>query len=425
MNTIAQLRDNTGNLKQEPQEILQVARDFYQDLYSPDPPQPSRRYSRVKIFSKIPKVPLEMLQDLESGITEEEVREAIKRSGRNRSPGPDGIPSEFYNTFIELTAPLLTSVYRECFHRKGLPPSLNEALMTLIYKKGDEAEIKNYRPISLLNVDLKILTKVLSNRLSQVLPVIIHRNQKQVKGRNILDNARLMFDLIYYLSNTRSKAAILFLDQEKAFDRLNWDFLKGMLRAFGFGENFRRWIDIIYNQPTIRIKINNWISEKVEIQRGVRQGDPLSPLLYTLCIEGLACLIRDNQLLTGVPIASATNLRLKILLYADDAAIFLPNLDQMEALRETLEIFEAASDARINWSKSEALLFGIKKPPDGFWKGKWLEPKEITRYLGVPLSRSLNLEDLWSTSLKDILSTTDRWTRHHLTLMGRRTVLQH
>ena len=275
---IQALRDKEGELKRDPQDILQIASDFYKNLYSSQTNTWVVQEAQKSILKAVSgQIEQNSKTELDSPISEEEILEAIKRSGKNRSPGPDGLTSEFYNSFPTLLAPLLKDLYQEIFEKKSLTPSQKEALVTMIYKKGDEAEISNYRPISLLNLDLKILSKILSNRLRQVLPEIISQDQKQVRGRTIQENTQFMVDIIYYLQNTRNKGAILLFDQEKAFDRIEWNFMLKMLKEFGFGENFLRWIQILYKEPTLKLKINNWIGADVKIGRGVRQGDPLSP----------------------------------------------------------------------------------------------------------------------------------------------------
>ena len=420
---IQALRDKKGELKRDSQDILQIASGFYKTLYSSQLETWVVQEAQKSICRSVnTRIDEECQFELDLPISEEEILEAIQRSGKNRSPGPDGLTSEFYNSFKTLLAPLLKGLFDQIFEEKSLTPSQREALVTLIYKKGDESEIANYRPISLLNLDLKILSKVLSNRLRQVLPMIINQDQKQVKGRTIQENTRFMIDLIFYLQNTRNKGAILLFDQEKAFDRIEWNFMINMLKEFGFGENFLRWIQILYKDPTLKIKINNWIGDEVKVERGVRQGDPLSPLLYTICIEGLACKIRECPELTGISLPGEGMQRIKILLYADDTSVFLPDLGQLEPLKRIFKIYELASGAKMNWSKCEGMLFHIKEPPGNAWQGRWLQDKEVTKYLGIPISKSQSLENLWASVIKNLQDSVNRWPAH-LNLLARRTVV--
>ena len=416
-NMILALTDEHGERKEEIQDILQIASNFYSELYGETEPDP---VAIGEVLQSIPRRVEKTDRDLlEKDIDLDEVIEAINRSGKNRSPGPDGLTSDFYVHHQTTIAPILTRLFNEIQERESLSKTQAESILSLIYKKGDEAEIRNYRPISLLNVDQKILTKILANRLNQALPKLIHSDQKQVKGRWMQENSRLMLDVIYHLNISHGKGGIVFLDQEKAFDRLDWTFMKETLKTFGFGPNFIRWIDILYSNPSMRIKINNFLSDPIKIRRGVRQGDPLSPLLYVICIEGLACMIRRSKGIHGIQIPDGKTL--KTLLYADDMTIFFTTNDEILELRSILDTYQKASNSKLNWGKCEGLLFRIKKPPDWLWEGKWLGRGDVFRYLGTPISADLNLNKLWSQAIQDLGST--NWNKHYLTLIGRKVVI--
>ena len=173
----------------------------------------------------------------------------------------------------------------------------------MIYKKTGEAYLlTNFRPISLINSDIKIITKVLTERLLYVLPTIIHSTQTAVYGRKIDQNIHLVRDLIEMANRDDDTAAFIFLDQEKAFDRVNHDFLFKTMKAFGIGENFINWVRNIYSNAASIININGFFSERIPLQRGVRQGCPLSALLYVLVIEVLAIQLRLNPNIVGFKI---------------------------------------------------------------------------------------------------------------------------
>jgi hypothetical protein len=172
----------------------------------------------------------------------------------------------------------------------------------ILFKKTDRLDLKYYRPISLLNVDLKLITKTLANRLSKVLPNIVNHNQKCIPGRNISDNIHTMIDVIKYANEKKLNAAILLLDQEKAFDRVNHDFLFKTLKHFGFGTNFISWIKILFKNIFSKIKINGFQTEPIRVERVVRQDCPLSALLFVLVGEVLGNLIREDSRIKGVKI---------------------------------------------------------------------------------------------------------------------------
>ena len=149
-------------------------------------------------------------------------------------------------------------------------------VIRLIFKKEDKSDLKFYQPISLLNVDVNIITKTLALDLGGVLPSIISNDQTCIPGRNIASNLHTLNDIVKYANSKNIEAAILFLDQEKGFDRVDHQFLIKTLKHLNFGDYFISWIEIILNDITSCVKINGFLTDKIEITRGVCQGDPLS-----------------------------------------------------------------------------------------------------------------------------------------------------
>ena len=166
----------------------------------------------------------------------------------------------------------------------------------MIYKgKGSREEIKNWRTISLLNTDYKIISKILAGRVKQCLDDIINANQTSgPKGRNIQNNILNIKTIIEYMEIVGNNSAMVLIDQEKAFDRLEQNYLYKTLEKFGFGEKFIKWTKILYNNINSVVQVNGAITKKFEITRSVRQGCPLSMLLYVIAIEILSCRIKKK-----------------------------------------------------------------------------------------------------------------------------------
>ena len=135
-----------------------------------------------------------------------------------------------------------------------------------------------------MNVDVKILTKLLSMRLNLVLPSIIHETQTAVYGRHINSTVHLVRDIIDLVNKNDDQAALILLDQEKAFDRVEHDFLYKTMSAFGFGDGFISWIKILYSNASTRVKVNGHYTDAIPLTRGLRQGCPLSPSLYVIIV---------------------------------------------------------------------------------------------------------------------------------------------
>lgn len=227
---------------------------------------------------------------LEESITLEEVGIAIQSLQSSKAPGPDGYTPEFYKKFLADIAPLFLDVFNESFERGLLPATFYQASISLLHKKDkDPLDPASYRPVSLLNVDNKILAKIMAIRLENILPKIIHEDQTGfIKNRQMVHNIRRLFDIIYS-SHSRSYSEILIsLDAEKAFDRVEWDYLFSALSRFGFGSTFISWIRLLYASPMSSVQTNKLRSDYFMLERSTRQGCPLSPMLFALAIEPLA-----------------------------------------------------------------------------------------------------------------------------------------
>ena len=159
----------------------------------------------------------------------------------------------------------------------------------------DRLDRKNWRPITLLNVDYKLCARTLAGRLLRVIHNAVEKDQTcGAPGRYIGENVSLLRDLVDYTSETDTPAAILSLDQEKAFDRVDWNFMFNTLSRIGFGPSFIRWVRLLYTDFRSCVLLNSYSTPVFYHSRGVRQGCPLSPLLYVLTIEVLAANLRSH-----------------------------------------------------------------------------------------------------------------------------------
>ena len=195
--------------------------------------------------------------------------------------------------------------------------SQKQAIITLLDKKGrDRTYLENWRPISLINVDAKIASKAIANRMKKVLPGIIHHDQSGfIKNRFIGETARSIIDIMQHMDSQKMPGLLLFIDFEKAFDSVEWDYLTASLKAFNFGPEFIKWVKTFYKNVSSCILNNGFFSESFLLERGVRQGDPLSPYLFVAAVEILAIAIRSDSNIRGVKVGDEET---KILAYADD-----------------------------------------------------------------------------------------------------------
>ncbi len=265
--------------------------------------------------------------DCDNPISEKELENVIKNLKTGKSPGSDGLTTEFYKKYWKDIKPLYINMINETYLEGELPYTLRKAILALLFKKGDDTLLKNYRPISLTNYDYKILCFVLANRLQGVLDDIIHNNQSgYIKGRYIGANARLLADYFEHCENFKVPGVLLLLDFEKAFDSLEWDFMVKTLEKFNFGEGFIKWVKILYTNPVILIKNNGWLSREINLSRGVRQGCPLSALLFVLAVEVMAIQLRKND---DIKAFDCNGTEIKESMYADDTSLLLADIDSI------------------------------------------------------------------------------------------------
>ena len=351
----------------------------------------------------------------EGEITLEECTAALNSFATNKSPGVDGLSYEFYRAFWTLLGPDLISVLNASFNVGKLSLSQRTGIITLLYKKGDKLDPKHWRPITLLCTDYKILAKVLTGRLAKVLHNVVSPCQTcGIPGRFSGEVVRVVQDCIDFANSSNLGGALLSLDQEKAFDRVDWAFLQQVLTSMNFGPSFRSWVRLLYNSLYSRILINGALGGPFSISRGVRQGCPLSPLLYVLAAEPISRAIQDSPDIDGFPLPSGD--RLKILQYADDTTCFVMSNNSLLSLTQLFQRYTKASGAKLNIDKTEGLLFGPwTARTDLPINLKWSTQSLII--LGCRVGNSISPD--WDTLLSQFRKKTTSWSGRSLSLQGR------
>lgn len=354
--TIRALQDSTGHVLTSLKDIQKETHNFYSNLFQSEPIDHDIAHD---FLSSLPKLPDHISKSLENPITKDECLTALKKMKNNKSPGADGLTKEFYLKVFSVIGEQFIQVLNHIFKTELLGPSQRHGLITLICKDPHNAEsLKYWRPISLLNVDYKIISKVLSMRLGSVLADIIHFDQTcAVPNRSILDNAHLVRNITDYAAQKQIDLALVSLDQSKAFDRVSFNFLFLTLKKFGFGPNFIKWIKILYTDINSSIIVNGHFTDPVTLQRGVRQGCSLSPLLYVCFIESFAIAIRNNSLIKGLPLPGNST-EIKVSQYADDTTCIVRNSQSIVEVYKISNLFSKASGAKLNNDKSKGLVMG-------------------------------------------------------------------
>lgn len=404
-------------------QLLSTVREFYGELYKQETTSPTAiRHILSNINTTLNE---DDRQSCEGPLSLEELTASMRQLKTGKAPGLDGIPVEFYSSFWNCLMEDFAQMASEVRTSESLTPSQRTGVIRLLYKRGDRENLANWRPISLLNTDYKIMSRALANRLKDILPGIIHPNQTCcILKRTISDNCATVRDILQHCQTTKTPAAIISLDQEKAFDRVDWQYLYTVLERFGFGPSFIGWIKILYNDIGSNVIVNNWLTARIPIGRGVRQGCPLSPMLYVLTLEPLAAAIRANASIEGIYIPE-TQHSIKMSIYADDTTCFVSNTEGFTALDEELQLYGSASGARLNRTKSKGLWLGS-------WQTRQDTPLHIDwalqsiKILGLTFTRTYfnTVFTNWRDILQKLKAVLAVWKKRDMSLYGRASVLK-
>ncbi|KAL9986830.1 hypothetical protein ACROYT_G001034 [Oculina patagonica] len=423
---IREVKLENGDKTTQPKQIEKELEKFYSNMYTSKNNLNSEPLGENKSFEsfvegiEIPQLNAEERDSLEYDFTFEELKEALGSFSDNKTPGEDGFTKEFYESFYDLIWRDLLNSYNAAFQSGSLFISQRRGIITLIPKAdGDLSELSNWRPISLLNIDYKILTKALAKRIEQYLPKLINSDQTGfVKGRYIGQNIRLLSDVMEYLNANKTSGLLLFIDFEKAFDSLEWDFIVKALNVFNFGPNVKRWISIFYNGVQSAVINGGFLTNYFNISRGVRQGCPLSPLLFILAAELLAAKIRQEPSCRGVSLPD--DQEVKISQFADDTTIITKNVESLKPYLQILDCFGIISGLKLNKKKTKAMWIGSMK--DSNLKVlDFKTTKEPIKVLGIHLSYNKNkcTEENFYVKINKMKTKLNLWLSRDLTIYGK------
>ena len=412
------LSDKNGKICNTTQEMIKIAEEYFTILYTPAKVDINKQEKILKNIDK--KINDNHRAYLDAPTSEEELGGSVRQLKDGTSPGEDGITPEFYKKYWYLLKHHYIK-YINTARYATFPLHRNTSITTLIFKqKGDIFHLMNHRPISLLNVDIKILTKTLANRLKTVLPTIIHHSQTGIPGRKIDHTIHLLRDLIDLVENEDSEGACIFLDQRGAFDHVDHPFLYETMQAFGIGNEFINWIKVIYCNALTRIKINGHLTSPIPLRRGARQGCPLSALLYVFVAEVLALQLRKNPNIVGFRVGGEKIISLH---YADDTTITITQNRCFKEVIKDIDLYESATGARVNYSKSK-----------GLWLGKWKNRKDNpmniqwtnknVKNLGVYFGTENPAKQTFQEIIPKIKKSMDFWKQFRLSPLAKARVIE-
>lgn len=331
---------------------------------------------------------------LTASLTFEEFSEAVKGMHPDKTSGPDGLNPAFFQHFWALIGKDVFQCCQKWLQDCKFPATVNDTTLVLIPKKEHVEEVKDLRHIALCNVLYKIVAKVLANRLQRILPVLISEEQSAfVPGRNIADNVLVAFELLHHMkrkSASQEGEVALKLDISKAYDRVNWKYLYDRMTVMGFSQKWINWMRLCVSTVSYSISFQGSKVGPIIPKGGLRQGDPLSPYLFLLCVEDLSLTLRSasrDGTIHGCQVSSNAP-SITHLLFADDSFLFFKaTAAESKAAKDVLNLYADTSGQSVNFQKS-AVFFS-----SNVWTDKQIELKNIlevhndignSKYLGLP-----------------------------------------
>ena len=324
-NRVLRIKDLMGTWYEEEDDIAECFASYFENLFTSN--QVGDMAPVVDLVE--PKINAEMGQQLAAPFRREEVIQALSQMHPNKAPGPDGMNALFFQSFWGIIGEDVVDKIMLFLNNGEDIRAVNQTHIVLIPKKKNCETPVDYRPISLCNVMYKLVSKVLANRMKQVLPDVIHESQSGfVPGRLITDNVLVAYECFHYLRKKKKgkKGYLgLKLDMSKAYDRVEWSFVEKMMDKLGFPANYVQLVMKCISSATFSVLVNGQPTRCFRPSRGLRQGDPLSPFLFVLCAEGLSTLIRDaerKKLIHGAKIGRRVA-PISHLFFADDSLLFI------------------------------------------------------------------------------------------------------
>ena len=355
VNKISSLETDDGLRVTDEVRMANVAKNYFHELFQ------AKDSVRAPVLDTLRQVVTE--EDnikLTAPFQIKEFKEAMFSMQSDKCPGPDGFNPGFYQHFWQICSP---DIFKDCVSwlaNGQLPASLNSTNIALIPKGSEQRTMKDWRPIALCNVLYKVLSKVLANRLKKILHKCVADNQSAfVPGRSILDNAMVAIEVVHSMklkTNGKKGNVAIKLDISKAYDRIDWLYLKEVMIKMGFCEQWVKWIMMCIETVDYSVLMHQKSVGPIIPGRGLCQGDPLSPYLFILCAEGLSALIKQAEVrgeLHGAKICRNAPI-ITHLLFADDCFLFFrATEEEAHRMKSILTTYEAASGQAISLPKSE------------------------------------------------------------------------
>lgn len=424
-NTIQCIQNERGESVTKFEDIVAVVRNYFIQVFSHEAGGDDTDVLNALECKVTPDINKALTKDYST----EEVLQAIKQMHPAKAPGPDGMTPLFFQKFWSMCKnDVLPEILGILNHGRS-PRYINHTHVVLIPKIKKPKTPKDFRPISLANVIARILTKTIANRLKSFLPHIISDSQSAfIPGRLITDNAMTAFEIFHTMKHKKKgKKGILAmkLDMSKAYDRVEWNFLENVLKKVGF---CKKWVDLVMScvrTVSYSVLINRVPTDIFNPERGLRQGDPISPFLFLFCAEAFSALLKRAEMqgsIHGVKVARSAP-AVSHLFFADDTILFTRATEkEAREIKQLITSYELASGQRINLNKTE-ITVSPNVPTEVKEKLRDILEVEAVeqhhKYLGLPTLIGKRKKEIFAGTVERILQKMKDWKEQSLSQAGR------
>ena len=399
---------------------MNLQKNFYEELYAQDEHVQFTLENKSGI-----KVPEDVRKNQEEQVSLQNIQEALLKMNNNKTPGQDGISADFYKVFWNKIKFAFHDMVLQVYEEKDLHQSARQGILNLIPKSNKDTRfIKNLRPITLLNVDYKIIEKAIANKMIPALNSIIHTDQRGfMKDRRISVNIRKMLDIMHMAEKQDMEAVILSLDFVKCFDKCSFSILHGSLNYFEFGSIIKEWTKILYKNFTVKVQNNGNFSEEIDIKKGVHQGGCCSSIYFLVIAEILAISLRDNEEIEGITIEQIRNILNQ---FADDMDVFSMCTEKsIRAIYRELDSFHLQSGFQVSYDKTTLYRIGSLQHSSAtmydLTQYSWSN-RDIT-VLGVTIAHEDIVEKNYGPIVAKVKKVLNAWYNRNLTLIGKVQVI--
>ncbi|XP_058782915.1 uncharacterized protein LOC131657547 [Vicia villosa] len=417
------LKTTDGNSVTDQNSIMEEVMKFYKILMGTK--EDNVKHVDIEAMRSGKQVSIGQRDALIRPVTEDEILEALKAIGDLKAPGIDGYGSYFFKSSWNIVKWDVIAAVQEFFVKGNLLKAFNSTIVTLIPKHENASEVKDFRPIAGCTTFYKIISKVLTNRLGMVLPEVIHKSQAAfLKGQVIQNHILLAFELMRgYSRKGGTPRSMIQVDLQKAYDMVDWNSLETVLNEIGLPSQFIKWIMLVTTTVSYRFNVNGEYTTIMEARRGIRQGDPISPLLFVIMMEYMnRVMIKMTRNADFKFHSKCKALKITHLTFADDVLLFSRgDKKSIEILLAAFNSFSASTGLRVNPRKCYAFYGGMgtaAKEEIGRITS-YAEGQLPIRYLGIPLaSKKLNVSH-YLPLIDRVMSRIRHWSAHLLSTAGR------